>query len=474
MANHVDVLYIHPTKSLGSKQYSILPLGVIALLNLLIEQGYTVYGINIGIENSVDKEYSLEEDLKQMEYKLLLIDLHWYVTSYGAFQIAKLSKQLYPDRPVVIGGITATIFAADIIRKFNCIDYIMKGDGEISIVKLMNFLLKRTCDIDDIPNLCYRKEGRVIDKKLTRACNDMEQLDFIPGNYFKNFRYFYMNTIEGVQRGFKFYWINNGRGCLYNCSYCGGAGKNSPELFGRSKMIHRSVQSLIVDVERLHQQKVKIIGFTHDFEMFPDTYYKSLFSFIREKEIRVGLQMHCNRLPSKEFIEAVINTFVMGTTVFDILPLTGDERVRLENGKMFSNEELLEILAFMAGNNFRVNIVYGMNVPNEAEDSFMKTLNQIDYILHHYPENLLTISVDWFIPDPISPVKKDEKYRVTNTRNSFEDFYNYCTNPNQNETGYTDEHTKELPERVKVLNAYKDRVEQQGKKNIFFVGEGVF
>jgi len=164
----------------------------------------------------------------------------------------------------------------------------------------------------------------------------------------------------------------------------------------------------------------------------------------------------------------------MGTTVFDILPLTGDERVRLENGKMFSNEELLEILAFMAGNNFRVNIVYGMNVPNEAEDSFMKTLNQIDYILHHYPENLLTISVDWFIPDPISPVKKDEKYRVTNTRNSFEDFYNYCTNPNQNETGYTDEHTKELPERVKVLNAYKDRVEQQGKKNIFFVGEGVF
>jgi clorobiocin biosynthesis protein CloN6 len=114
MENSIDVLYVHPTRSLDTTLYSFFPMGVVGLVNLIKSKGYSVYGINYGIEKSIDDNYSLIDELKNIDYKVLMLDLHWYEHAYGAIEIAKISKEINPSVPIIIGGITSTIFAKEI------------------------------------------------------------------------------------------------------------------------------------------------------------------------------------------------------------------------------------------------------------------------------------------------------------------------------------------------------------------------
>ena len=53
MIEKTDILYVHPTKLLSNTKYSIIPVGLIGLLNLLIQKGYRDLGINMGINNGL-------------------------------------------------------------------------------------------------------------------------------------------------------------------------------------------------------------------------------------------------------------------------------------------------------------------------------------------------------------------------------------------------------------------------------------
>ena len=141
MENSIDVLYVHPTRSLDTTLYSFFPMGVVGLVNLIKSKGYSVYGINYGIEKSIDDNYSLIDELKNIDYKVLMLDLHWYEHAYGAIEIAKISKEINPSVPIIIGGITSTIFAKEILENFSCIDYILKGDSEKPLTDLIDFLV---------------------------------------------------------------------------------------------------------------------------------------------------------------------------------------------------------------------------------------------------------------------------------------------------------------------------------------------
>ena len=40
--------------------------------------------------------------------KLVMIDLHWYEHCFGAIEAARAVKAIWPQTPIVIGGLTLT------------------------------------------------------------------------------------------------------------------------------------------------------------------------------------------------------------------------------------------------------------------------------------------------------------------------------------------------------------------------------
>lgn len=454
-----DILYIHPTKSMSDTMYSIMPVGSIALINLLHQNGYSIYGINLGIEKAINDRYSLIEELKAIDYKILLVDLHWYEHSYGATEVAKNSKLVYPNKPVIIGGFTTTIFSDEIIRNFPLIDYAVKGDSEKPLKMLMDYLLKGIGCLEDIPNICYKRNNYIINNDITYACpcDYFDNLDFISIDFVKNQELVYYTTPLGVSRVTKSFWLCVARGCKFNCTYCCGSSKNSHILFGRTNMLIRSIESIAHDMKSLSEKGVQVICPTHDFEMFGKDFYEELFSLVRFNDVNAGLYMECFQLPSIQYIMDIKNTFNPQFTSIEISPLTGDEKVRKINGKNFSNEEFFELLNSMSKNKIKVEIYYSLNLANESNESFDKTLKQIEQIVNFYPLHLLKIICRRVVLDPLAPMR-EEKYNIKSALNTFQDYYNYCKSGNEVFTGYSDNANDYLNRKIEKYEQFKLRL----------------
>jgi radical SAM superfamily enzyme YgiQ (UPF0313 family) len=447
MYSEVDILYVHPTKAIENTLYTIMPVGVIGLANMLIKAGYTLKGINLGVEKSIKRNYSIEDDLKAIKYKVLLMDLHWYEHSFGVMQIARISKEINTHIPVVIGGMSATIFADQILKDFSCIDYIVKGDSEQPLLMLMDSLLKDGCNKKDIPNIAFREKASIVNKEISYCCQNFDEIDFTSLGFLRNNIFYYNASTSGLDRvEEKNFWLCIARGCIFNCSYCCGSHCNSKMLFGRDTLLVRSKTKIVEDIKVIYEKGVKKINPTHDFEIFGRQYYTELFALLREDNIKPGLYLECFQLPSFHFLEEIMSTFDIKATTIAISPLTADQKIRNENGKKFSNEEMFKLLDYLVKNNITTQLYYSMNVPGENENTFQDTLNQIQYIIENYPLRLLKFCCQGVVVDPMAPVrKKNQDIKIE--LETFMDYYNYCKNNLKFYVGYQDSFTKELRNR---------------------------
>ena len=457
MIDEVDILYIHPTRSFENTKYGIMPVGIIALLNLLRNNDFSVKAINLGIEKSINNKYSLMDELNSLDYKFLLVDLHWYEHSYGAIQVANLSKALYPNKSVVIGGFTSTIFANEILKEFKCIDYVIKGDNEEPLKLLADFLINKQGNLVSIPNICYRMGEKIINKNITYHCSEIDSLDYVTYDFIKNKEYHHYTTIAGVNKIIRHSWLFVARGCIYNCSYCDSSNKNSEALFGRKNVISRSENKVAEDIEKLYEDGVQLICPTHDFQILGKKYYKKLFALIRAKNIKPEIYMECFQLPSEDFILELKNTFEPSSIRLAITPLSGDEEVRSVNGKNFTNNEFIKMLNFLLKEDINVELYYSLNLPRENKESFKKTLEQMNYISQKFPNKFVTIKCEKVMIDPLAPMR--ESNDIIFEINTFMDYYNYCKlDDDSNILGYTDKNTFELENRINKVKIWRKQI----------------
>ena len=72
----------------------------------------------------------------------------------GAIQVAAWAKRVNPDISIIAGGMSASVFFPFLLRDSK-IDYIIRGDGDIPLLLLVEALLEGK-DISEIPNVAGR------------------------------------------------------------------------------------------------------------------------------------------------------------------------------------------------------------------------------------------------------------------------------------------------------------------------------
>lgn len=468
MKKEVDVLYIHPTRGLDNTLFSFMPIGVFGLMNMLDKQGFNVYGINYGVEKSLNPNYSLLDDLKKFNYKILLLDLHWYEHSYGTIQIAKMSKDINPNIPIIIGGMTSTIFSKEILANFDCIDYILKGDSEKPLSDLVNMIINNSIDINSIENIAYMDNGKIIDKEITYCCNNLDEIDYVNDNFLRNHdKYLLTNTIGVDLTRDKSAWVYVGRGCKYNCVYCDCAKKNMVRLWGRSKMNCRSAKKVAQDIIDLAKNKVEVVRLTHDLEMLGKEYYKEVFRLVKESGVKIGFNYDCFQLPSKEFIDGLMNTFIEDKIVIDITLLSSNETIRSNMGKFFSNNRLYKLLDYLKDTKIIKRVYYSINVMDEKQEDFNETLNQIHKLIKDYGSKEFFVCYQSVVLDPIATIRDLKQSEIYVELNTFMDYYKYCQNDLNDYIGYSDNMSKYHLQKKEKYNEIKEEYKKRGFKNIY-------
>ena len=453
-----DVLYVHPAKQdvdfYAQKQdvrdvhmgrpYGLIPIGVPALVNVLRAAGIGVRGISYPLERELSRGFDLRRWLRaQPRARVVLIDLHWYEHSYGAISAANVSKEALPDAWVVLGGLTASGFAREILEDFPSVDFVIRGDAEQPLLQLVQRCLDASDaqlpDLADIPNLAYRQGGEVVENPIgyCATTEDLDRLDFADLSFLDHDREYFVHEylVTDLPKAraalktapFRGRWVTTARGCKYECSYCGGCKSAQKVLAARDGIVPRSPEAVVDELGRLAAAGVIQASLSYDIAEMGEDYWRRFFSLLRKSGVRIGLYNECFQMPSLQFVKRFVRAADLEHSCLAFSPLSGSQRVRRLNGKIFSDAELVNILDYLNLSNIFAQIYFSLNLPGETEETLEESIALAERLCDLYPPSRIRILSSCHTLDPLSPMAvHPEKYAIDVTMRSFNDWYTYC------------------------------------------------
>jgi radical SAM superfamily enzyme YgiQ (UPF0313 family) len=432
------VLYVHPSKlpvdkpcdwSAGASPYLLAPMGIIGLANALRGRGLDVVGINYPMEVALDPTFRLVPWLRrQDDVRLVMIDLHWYEHAYGAMDVVRACKFIWPDVPVLLGGLTASRFAEEIMADFLAIDYLIRGDPELPTVRLVEGLVGGGLRPETIPNLSYRVNGQPVhnDRTYHSGLQELEALDFVDASFFvASQRYAKFQSSDfGRLAG---QWLCVGRGCHMSCGFCGGSKQAHQVLSGQEAILTRRPELVADDIARLAASGLRQVSLSHDPAVLSKPYWSRLFQAVQDRKVRIGIYNECWQLPGLDWLDGLVETFVIADSQLGISPLSGNEEVRRLNGKHYSNERLLQFLRALERHRLPIFIFFSLNLPGETEATLVDTIALAREIVRAYPPELVTIANMHHTIDPESAFAVDpERFGIEVQMRTFMHYYEYA------------------------------------------------
>jgi anaerobic magnesium-protoporphyrin IX monomethyl ester cyclase len=210
-----------------------VPLGLLYLVSVLEEHGYRVdlrdYQLATGA-NLFDVEYALAflEDSAPIVGFSCMANLLPYT-----LLVAQALKARHPEKTVVLGGTGPTAVERRILQKFDAVDVIVRGEGERTIVDLMDALTAGR-GLHSVAGISYRSNGSPVENPPRPRITD---LDTLPWPAYHRLD---MASYQG-------YGLVTSRGCPYRCTFC------SVAPIWEHQAVLRSVQSVVGEMRHLFE-----------------------------------------------------------------------------------------------------------------------------------------------------------------------------------------------------------------------------
>jgi len=168
---------------------------------------------------------------------------------YG-LEFAKKLRASNPSCPIVWGGVHPTLLPEQTVAN-DCVDVVVRGEGESVIAELANCLRARK-PLDSVPSITYKSEGKIKENPE----GPLVDLDSIPVDL--PFDLLAMDKYPSIRAG-RFH-MQTSRGCPHRCGFC----YNS--IFNKRRWRGKSAERVLEDIEHMLQRfpNVKIIDIIDD------------------------------------------------------------------------------------------------------------------------------------------------------------------------------------------------------------------
>lgn len=391
MDSSSKVLLIHKAvpDSLAAR-INLVPMGLFPLANYLSRRGIGTEIVHEGLEQLQDPKYNLLEDIAKQPPLLLGFTLSFYQQARSVIQAAKEVKKKCPSTKIVLGGYTASRFAEEILTKYSCLDYVIRGEAEVPLSELAKHLLEGHSDVElkNIPNLLWPEASGEVSEGPERYALDETLLselsftDFSLMRHGKEYSRLRISSSDLTNR--PVFYFSAGRGCPGQCLYCGGSQHAFNLYNARPKPFLFPHEYVLNQLEQLIRSGIKHWNSCYD--PVPDSdYYPELFKKIRARDLTLHHVFDCFGLPSAPFLSEFSQTFG-GDSALNLSPDTGSENLRLRlKSFSYSNAELLDAIAAMERVGLKCSVYFSTGFPFETAQDFQNTLNLIKEIRAQYP-----------------------------------------------------------------------------------------
>ena len=249
----------------SSTVFEMYPLGFLTIASYLHERGLTVRIVNLALRMMNSRRFDVPAFLARLRPKAVGIDLHWLPHAHGALEVARIVKEVHPDVPVIIGGLSATYFHRELIG-YPQVDFVLRGDSTEEPLHRLLIALRDRAALDGIANLTWKEAGQVRVNPHAYLPTSLDYVDLRPDLMVEMvLRY----RDRGSTLPFNGWWGNpittvfTVKGCAYECVTCGSSHTTCTQLTRRQRPVFRSPASLIANmhaISRLSRGPIVLVG----------------------------------------------------------------------------------------------------------------------------------------------------------------------------------------------------------------------
>ena len=160
----------------------------------------------------------------------------------NAHKIYELVKKVDQSILTQAGGGHPSVMPYETLKDPN-LDFVVIGEGELVVKKLLGSLSNGKDDLNEIDGLGYKKNGEIFINPKTSYIEDLDSIPF-PAIHLMNLEHYFGLEMSHGKRHFKrFYPIITSRGCPAKCTFC-----TAHRVWGR-RYRYRSPENVIAEMK---------------------------------------------------------------------------------------------------------------------------------------------------------------------------------------------------------------------------------
>lgn len=336
------------------------PLGLCYLASYLRMNGFDTaildcYANNITLDEIVKRTLLMRPDL---------IGITCTTPSFGVVaKIAEAIKERIRDIPIVVGGSHPTIQPDEILR-MKCIDYVVRGEGEVTLLDLVR-CLDSQINMRQVHGLSYRRGAEMIHNIDRDPVQSLDQLPFPARDLLDQSKYHNALHHEIDKPSFT---VLGSRGCIFDCSFC------SHKYISKNRRT-RSPKNIIAEIYFLEKEyHAKQINFVDP--IFPVSEAEGIL--FCEEMMRAGLHnkvawlCQTNAYCVTEKLLKKMRKAGCRKVIFGIE--SGNEKVLKSIGKQHTLQEVRNAVAWANAADIEPIGLFIIGFPGEMEEMVQETL----------------------------------------------------------------------------------------------------
>lgn len=424
----LDALIVHVPARAGEHYFVMrMAVGLVPICESLRAAGHRAEIVHLGLEYLRDRSFSLARHVDDSGVKLVGFSVQWHWQLGPVLEEARSLKKTYPEVSIVFGGMTASFFADQIIDCFGFVDYVVRGDAELPLARLLDEL-GRTGDLSKVPNLVWRQKGRIKANPVSYVPSsaDLSSLTYGASDAIRLLDSYLRTGVEDDIREPVFLsepavTICTGRGCVHTCSFCSGSCTSMMPVMGRSKPAWIDSRTIHRTMAGCSARGIKHFYLSADIGL-REVEFCSLMDRFRAEGRRPRVDVEAWTLPSKAFLEAYQRSVDPRSRLI-LSPTCGSEEIRRRNRScFFSNQDYERVLACADDLGLGVWLYFSLGLPFETADDITSTRNWQEGLVSRFP-CIERIETQPQHLEPGSPMFLDpERYGVELMRRDCGDF----------------------------------------------------
>jgi len=308
------------------------------------------------------------------------------------------------DKVLILGGQHATFKENEVLAACSSIDYIIRGEGEVSLLRLLN-RLKINKTANGLMGITYPENNRIISNPDRPPIKNINKIPFPAWKLLPRTKY-RLNGFQDIGfNGEQLAKLISTRGCPNKCTFCASA-----HFWGKPRF--RNVDSIFEELVYLTQElNVRHIDFMDDCLTIPVSRFKDLCNRIIENKL--NFKWTCYSRVQNVTEELVLLMKEAGCFMVLLGIETGNQEIMDAIKKNITLEQVTKAVALFKKHDIDCLGFFMIGLPQDTTETIHETVNFAKNLNLDFPFFSVTTPFpgtelyDWYMSSKYAPGNMD-------------------------------------------------------------------